>query len=108
MKIEREFNFTTKDRMNVKTSQSLESAAGMKLNIVSAAIGTDIDSATEEEILTGYLKNDKGEYYSTKSPTARESIEDVIDILSDGEDCVVTVLQRESKAGRKFLQLRVE
>lgn len=99
-------NFGAKDVFNITGAETLDSVKGSVIRVVGAALGLDVSYDTGEEVATGYLKAENGEIYSTISPTAQQSIDALIDLLSDDPTPVeIKVNTRKSNAGREFIVL---
>lgn len=100
-------NFTKKDAFNIIGAVTIDKVKGTHINVVGAALGTDVSYDSGEEVSTGYLKSADGTIYSTISPTAQQSIEQLIDMLDDvdGEPIEIAVQTRKSNAGRDFIVL---
>ena len=99
-------NFGAKDVFNITGAETLDSVKGSVIRVVGAALGLDVSYDTGEEVVTGYLKAENGEIYSTISPTAQQSIDALIDLLSDDPTPVeIKVNTRKSNAGREFIVL---
>lgn len=99
-------NFGAKDVFNITGAETLDSVKGSVIRVVGAALGLDVSHDTGEEVATGYLKAENGKIYSTISPTAQQSIDALIDLLSDDPTPVdIKVNTRKSNAGRDFIVL---
>lgn len=101
-------NFTRKMAINIGTSIALQDKVGQKINsIVAAAVVTGIDRETGEEKQVSVLVDAGGMFYSAISATVLEQMDDIIELIDDGEDFDVIVVSRTSKGGRDFITLNV-
>lgn len=101
-------NFTRKMAINIGTSIALQDKAGQKItDIAAAAVVTDIDRETGEEKQVAILVDGGGMSYSAISATVLQQMDDIIELIDDGEDFDVIVVSRKSKGGRDFITLNV-
>lgn len=101
-------NFTKKMAINIGTSIALQDMGGQKItSIQAAAIVTDVDRETGEEREVAIIVDESGMVYSAISATVLSQMEDVIDLLDDGESFDIIVVSRKSKGGRDFITLNV-
>lgn len=101
-------NFTRKMAINIGTSIALQDKAGQKITgIVAGAVVTDIDRETGEEKQVAVLVDASGMSYSAISATVLQQMDDIIELIDDGEDFDVIVVSRKSKGGRDFITLNV-
>lgn len=98
--------WSKKDTINTSASVALQEIAGETINVEAVAIGEDADADGEIKEV-GYIKAEDGTIYGTISATALRSIDNIIDLLSDGEAVSVKVVMRKAKSGRDFITLMV-
>ena len=102
---------TKKEMANMRNvSEKLNSLEG-KVQVVGAFTETVQemdDQGNAKDVKKGYIKTADGRYYGTISITAIRNIEDVIDILDDGDEVFITVLTRKSNSNRDFISLIIE
>lgn len=102
---------TKKEMANMRNvSKKLSSMEGKK-KVLSAFIENVEETSENGEkkiVEKGYIKTADGEYYGTISPTAIRNIDDIVDILDDGEEVMVSVLTRKSNSNRDFISLLIE
>lgn len=101
-------NFVTKDRFNIKAgAKALKEAVGEKLEVTKACIGEDTDK-DGNPVKAGAIITDKGAY-TTISATAVDLIADLIDMIDEGEEkLIVMVESRKSNNDRDYLVLSIE
>lgn len=101
-------NFNRKMAINIGTSIALQDKAGQKIaSIAAAAIVTDIDRETGEEKQVAVIVDGGGMSYSSISATVLQQMDDIIELIDEGEDFDVVVVSRTSKGGRDFITLNV-
>ena len=106
-------NFTAKDKVNALAGAvSLKEFAGQTMHVVGAALDNSTDVETGEVKTVAYLvtmNDNKRVIVSTISGTACESVDAIIDYMTDEHlDAVdVAVNARKSNGGREFLTLTV-
>lgn len=102
---------TKKEMANMRNvSKKLSSMEGKKKVLYAFVERVEETSENGEKKLVekGYIKTEDGEYYGTISPTAIRNIEDIVDILDDGEEVMVSILTRKSNSNRDFISLMIE
>lgn len=102
---------TKKEMANMRNvGKKLSSMEGKK-KVISAfteKVEETSENGEKKIVEKGYIKTEDGEYYGTMSPTAIRNIEDIVDILDDGEEVMVSVLTRKSNSNRNFISLMIE
>lgn len=99
-------NISKKDIINANASTSFKELKDFE-TVTGAFIADDVDAKTGEPITIGYIIAESG-VYAGSSENVVASIEDVIDLLNDGESVRAKVITRQSNNGRDFCSLRVE
>lgn len=95
-------NFTRKHAINLSTAVSLQDVAGEKLvGIKAAAIVDDIDRETGESKQVAALVDNNGITYTSISSVVMDSMDDIIDLLDDGETFDVQVISRKTKSSNR-------
>lgn len=94
--------WTAKDAFNVVKGKSLADCARKEMNVAAIAIGKDRSNDTGENVLTGYIRDDKGNIYTTVSKTARQQLDALIDMMDGGEEMfTVKVCKQVCKNDKK-------
>lgn len=101
--------FTRRHAINLNTAFSLQDAAGARLeSIQAAAIMDDIDRETGETKPVAAIVTGDGATYTSISAVVMESMEDIIELLDDGETFDLQVVSRKTKSSnRDYLSLVV-
>lgn len=105
-------NFSKKDAFNITGAETLQNQTGKVIKVNGCAIGIDVSHDTGEDVVTGYLKDENGNIFSTISKTAIDAIAELCDIITDvngtedfGDGIEVMVNSRKSRGGRDFIVL---
>lgn len=101
-------SFNRKMAINIGTSKAMQDMKGQKIsNIQAAAIVEDVDKETGELKEVAVIVDGDGISYTAISGTVMDVMEDVIELINDGEEFDVLITGRKSKAGREFISLTV-
>lgn len=96
---------TKKELFNAKNN-GVAVADGMELSIVGVGTFPDTDKDGNAVNVTA-LKSEDGAIYTTISATIFDCIDMLADIINDETKVTIVVHEKESKNGRKFLQLEI-
>lgn len=96
---------TKKELYNAKNN-GVKISNGMEIEVIGVGTFPDTDSDGNAVNVTA-LKTESGEIYTTISATVYNSVEMLSEILEEEKKVVICVHEKESKAGRKFLQLEI-
>lgn len=101
--------FTKRHAINLGTAISLQDMAGQKImSIKAAAIVDDIDRETGESKPVAAFVDAEGLVYTSISAVVMESMEDIIDLIDEGETFDLSVMSRKAKgSNREFLSVVV-
>lgn len=101
--------FTKRHAINLGTAVSLQDVAGEKLiGIQAAAVVDDIDRETGETKPVAAFVDGDGIVYTSISSVVMESMDDIIDLIDEGETFDLTVMSRKAKgSNREFLSVVV-
>ena len=91
---------TKKELYNAKNN-GVKISDGMEIEVIGVGTFPDTDSDGNA------VKTESGEIYTTISATVYNSVEMLSEILEEEKKVVICVHEKESKAGRKFLQLEI-
>ena len=94
--------------INAENSRSFRDLKGNTVEVVGAALITDVNKAGEE-VDFAYLFAKDGSVYGGNSATIYRAIEGLIDLMEEdtGKKYTATVDGRTATSGREFLSLRV-
>lgn len=93
-----------KEMMNVKNLSLALKDLKEKKKVV-AAFKIVEENGNEESDDKGYFLMEDGTSYGTISTTVIKQIDDINELLADGEDVYVEVITRQSKKDRDFISL---
>lgn len=101
--------FTRRHAVNLSVAYSLQEVAGSTLNdIVAAAVVEDVDRDTGEAKPVSVLVAGNGGVYTSISSVVMESMDDIIDLLDDGEKFDIQIVIRKTKSSnRDYLSLMI-
>lgn len=101
--------FTKRHAVNIGTAVSLQEMAGTKImGIQAAAIVEDNDRETGESKAVAVFVDSDGVVYTSISSVVMEQMDDIIDLINDGEMFDLTVMSRKAKgSNREFLSVVV-
>lgn len=101
--------FTRRHAVNLTVAYSLQDVAGSKIeSVVAAAIVEDVDRDTGEAKPVSVIVSGNGEVYTSISSVVMESMDDIIDLLDDGEKFDIQIVTRKTKSSnREYLSLMI-
>lgn len=101
-------SFTRKMAINIGNSKALQDIKGQKIvDVKAAAIVEDIDRETGELKEVAVLVDGDGISYTAISSIVMDVMDDIIELINDGEAFDVLVEGRKSKGGRDFISIMV-
>lgn len=95
-----------KEMMNVKNLSLALKELKEKKKVLAAFKSVETNE-NDEPKTKGYFLMEDGTPYGTISETVIKQIDDINELLADGEDVYVEVITRQSKKDRDFLSLRI-
>lgn len=101
-------NFDKKDLINSRNGLSLQDEEnGFVIEVTKAATMEDTDEETGEIKKISVLIDPEGKTYTSISATVDDIMDDVIELLDEGEPISLRLLKRKSNGGREFLSFQV-
>lgn len=101
-------NFDKKDLINSRSGLSLQDEEnGFVIEVTKAATMEDIDEESGEVKRISVLIDHEGKTYTSISATIDDIMDDVIELLDEGEPVSLRLLKRTSSNGREFLSFQV-
>lgn len=101
-------NFDKKDLINSRNGLSLQDEEnGFVIDVTKAATMEDTDEETGEIKKISVLIDPEGKTYTSISATVDDIMDDVIELLDEGEPISLRLLKRKSNGGREFLSFQV-
>ena len=101
-------NFDKKDLINSRNGLSLQDEEnGFVIEVTKAATMEDTDEETGELKKISVLIDPEGRTYTSISATVDDIMDDVIELLDEGEPISLRLLKRKSNGGREFLSFQV-
>lgn len=101
-------NFDKKDLINSRNGLSLQDEEnGFVIEVTKAATMEDTDEETGELKKISVLIDPEGKTYTSISATVDDIMDDVIELLDEGEPISLRLLKRKSNGGREFLSFQV-
>lgn len=101
-------NFDKKDLINSRNGLSLQDEEnGFVIEVTKAATMEDTDEETGELKKISVLIDPEGKTYTSISATVDDIMDDVIELLDEGEPISLRLIKRKSNGGREFLSFQV-
>ena len=99
-------NLTKKELFNARNN-GVSIANGLEIEVVGVGTFPDTDKDGNAVNVTA-LKTASGEIYTTISATIFDCVDMLDEIIAEEKKAIIVVHEKESKNGRKFLQLEIK
>lgn len=99
-------NLTKKELFNARNN-GVSISNGLEIDVVGVGTFPDTDKDGNAVNVTA-LKTASGEIYTTISATIFDCVDMLDEIIAEEKKAIIVVHEKESKSGRKFLQLEIK
>lgn len=107
MEIVKQYNVSKKDIINAKASSKSFKEMSDYVAVKAAYISNEVDEKTGEAMQVSGIIAEDGTIYAGKSASILKQVDDLIDLLAEGEsaECITNV--SKSNNGREFFSLMI-